>query len=75
MPNLKPTQIIAIGTTIVFGLPIVVGLVAGHFFGFWLGVASGGIVLLLVLFLGHRHMVKMVKEREKHPETEDRDDA
>jgi len=75
MTNLKPSQIIAIGAAIVFGLPIAVGLAVGHFFGFWFGVAAGGIVLLLVAFLGHRHMVKMAKEQEKHPETEDRDDA
>lgn len=65
MTNLKSSQIILIGAAIVFGVPITVGLVVGHLFGFWLGVASGGLVLLLVLFLGHRHMMKMVREQEK----------
>jgi len=70
MTNLKPSQIIAIGAAIVFGLPIAVGLVIGHFFGFWFGVASGGIALLFVAFLGHRHMVKMAKEQEKDTKEE-----
>lgn len=73
--NLTPRQIIAIGAAIVFGVPIIVGLVVGHFFGFWPGVASGGIVLLLIAFLARRQLMKRVREEEKHSETGDRDDA
>jgi Na+/H+ antiporter NhaC len=54
--NLTTGQIITIGVTIVFGLPLCVGLVVGHFLGFWFGVASGGLVLLFIAYLAQRWM-------------------
>jgi hypothetical protein len=73
--NLKLSQIIVIGAAIVFGLPIIVGLVVGHFFGLWLGVTSGGIVLLFVLFIVRRQLMKRAREQEKPLGTEDKSDG
>jgi membrane protein implicated in regulation of membrane protease activity len=65
MTNLKPSQIIIIGAAIVFGVPIIVGLVVGHFFGFWAGFASGAGLLLFVAYLGHRELMRRAREQEK----------
>jgi len=61
--NLTRGQIIAIGAAIVFGLPICAGIVAGYFFGFWLGVASAGLVLLFIGYLARR-WVKRANRKE-----------
>jgi hypothetical protein len=63
--NLTTGQIIAIGVAALFGLPICIGLVVGHFFGFWLGVASGGLVLLFIAYLAQRWMKRMGKQEKK----------
>lgn len=75
MANLKPSQIIAIGAAIVFGPPIIIGFIACHFLGFWLGVAISGIALLAFLFIMRRYLMKRARDQEKEAETEDRDDA
>jgi hypothetical protein len=62
--TLTHTQIIAIGSAIVFGLPLCAGLVVGHFFGFWLGVAFGGLVLLFIGYLAQR-WVKRANKKER----------
>ena len=62
--NLTHTQIIAIGSAIVFGLPLGVGLAVWHFFGFWLGVAAAGLVLLFIGYLAQR-WVKRVNKKEE----------
>jgi uncharacterized membrane protein len=66
-------QIIVIGVAIIFGLPICVGLAVGHFFGFWLGVASSGLVVLVVLFMAHRRIIKLAQQQETQLDTKDRD--
>lgn len=60
--NLTHAQIIAIGVAILFGLPICVGLVVWHFLGFWLGVTSGGLVLLLIAYLAQRWQKRISKQ-------------
>jgi len=60
--NLTQTQIIVVGVAVLFGLPICVGLVVGHFFGFWLGVIAAGLVLLLIAYLAQRWMKKISKQ-------------
>ena len=60
--NLTHAQIMVIGTVIVFGLPICVGLAIGYFFGFWFGVASAGLVLLFIAYLAQRWMKKITKQ-------------
>jgi len=65
MTNLKPSQIIVIGAAIVFGLPTAVGLVVGHFFGFWLGVAIAVMIFAFVAFLAHRQLMKKAQEQER----------
>jgi branched-subunit amino acid ABC-type transport system permease component len=62
--NLTHAQIIAIGSAIVFGLPLCAGLVAGHFFGFWLGVVAAGLVLLFIGYLAQR-WVKRANKKER----------
>jgi len=70
MGNLTPLQIVAIGAALVFGIPIAVGFVVGHFFGLWLGVASGGSVLLFIFIIAHRQLMKRTRE-EKETKEED----
>jgi len=70
MTNLKPSQIIVIGAAIAFGLPTAVGLVVGHFFGFWLGVTIAVLIFAFVMFLAHRQLMKGAQEQKR----EDRDD-
>ena len=60
--NLTHIQIIVIGVAILFGLPICIGLAIGYFFGFWFGVASAGLVLLLIAYLAQRWMKKISKQ-------------
>jgi len=60
--NLTHIQIIVIGVAILFGLPICVGLAIGYFFGFGFGIASGGLVLLLIAYLASRWMKKVSKQ-------------
>jgi hypothetical protein len=62
--NLTHSQVIAIGSAIVFGLPICVGLVVRHFFGFWLGVAAAGLVLLFIGYLAQRWVKRANKKGE-----------
>jgi hypothetical protein len=62
--NLTHTQIIAIGSAIVFGLPICAGLVVRHFFGFWLGVAAGGLVLLFIGYVAQRWVKRASKKED-----------
>ena len=62
--NLTHAQIIAIGSAIVFGLPLGAGIVVGHFFGFWLGVVAAGVVLLFIGYLAQR-WVKRVNKKEE----------
>jgi Na+/H+ antiporter NhaC len=52
--NLTYGQMIAIGVAILFGVPICLGIVAGYFLGFWLGVIVGGLALLLIAYLAQR---------------------
>lgn len=66
--NLTHTQIMVIGMAIVFGLPTCAGLVVGYFFGLWLGVASGGLVLLLIAYLAQRWLKRMGKQQEEDKE-------
>lgn len=68
--NLTHTQIIVIGVAALFGLPICVGLVVGHFFGFWPGVVSAGLVLLLIAYVAQRWTKRMGKQ-----DKEDRDET
>ncbi len=63
--NLTQAQIIVIGAAIVFGLPICVGLVVGHFVGLWFGVASGGSVLLFIAYLAQRRMRRISKQNKE----------
>jgi len=60
--SLTQTQIIVIGSAALFGLPIGIGLVVGHFFGFWFGVASGGLVLLFIAYIAQRWMKRMGRQ-------------
>lgn len=72
MTNLTPVQIIIVGATIVFGVPIAVGIVVGYFFGFWLGVLVGGLIFVGVLMLGHRRLTEMKRDKEdRHIPKED----
>ena len=70
MNNLTTRQIIAIGAAIIFGLPICVGLVVGHFLGFWFGVALGGLVLLFIAWLAKRWIKGTKQEKEDGGEKE-----
>jgi len=60
--KLTNKQIIAIGALVAFGLPICTGLAVGYFFGFWLGVASAGIVMVSIALLTHRYIRKIGAE-------------
>ena len=68
--NLKPIWIITIGGAIVFGLPTAVGLIVGHFFDLWLGIAVGVLIFVLVIFVAHRQLIKRAEQQER----EDRGD-
>jgi len=57
--NIKPIYAILIGAAIVLGFPIIVGLIAAHFTGIEIGVATGLILLVIILIMGHRYMVKI----------------
>jgi hypothetical protein len=71
--NLTHNQIIAIGSAILFGLPLCAGFVAGHFLGFWPGVMSGGLVLLFIVYLAQR-WVKGIGKQDNEPATKGSDD-
>ena len=66
MMNLTTSQIIAIGVGILFGVPLIVGIVVGHFFGFWPGVVAGGTVLLVIAFVAQRYMNKASKRQREN---------
>lgn len=61
MPN--PSQLVIIGIAIVFGLPIMVGLVLGHFFGFGTGVVAGVGLCALILAIAHRRLMRQGKDK------------
>lgn len=60
--NIQPIYAILIGAAIVLGLPIIVGLIAAYFVGIPVGALAGFILFLVILFLGHRYMVKIRKD-------------
>jgi uncharacterized membrane-anchored protein YhcB (DUF1043 family) len=63
--KLSTGQMIAIGGAITFGLPICIGLVVGHFLGFWLGVASSGLVLGFIGYLAQRWAKRTSKQQKE----------
>jgi len=59
--RLTTGQMIALGIAIVFGIPILAMIIAGRFVGFWGGVFIGGIIFVIIVAIGQRHMKKQSK--------------
>lgn len=47
--NLTPNRIIIIGAAVVFGIPIAIGIVVGHFHGWLIGVIAEVALLVFIL--------------------------
>lgn len=58
--NLTPTQVIIIGCTVVFGIPIAVGIVLGHFLGGPVGFIAGIVIFATILTIVHRQLTKKI---------------
>ena len=56
--NLTPIQIIIIGCTVVFGIPIAVGIVMGHFLGGPVGFIAGVTLFAAILTIAHKQLTK-----------------
>lgn len=63
MPN--PSQLVVIGIAIVFGVPIIAGIVIGHFFGFGTGLFAGVVLCALILAIAHRRTARQGKDKEQ----------
>ena len=58
---MKPWVIVVIGAAITFGLPAVVGIVVGHFFGWAYGLGVAGCMCVAVLWIAHRRLMGMAQ--------------
>jgi len=61
---MRPAQLIAIGIGIIFVTPVLLGLLVGHFFGTFVGAATGILWFAGVVAVGWRHMGKQAKDKE-----------
>ncbi len=64
MHNLSYQQIIVIGVACLFGIPICVGLVIGHFMGFWSGLATFALVIFIIALVAQRWWQKQNKGKD-----------
>lgn len=62
MGNLSRSQAIAIGVAALFGIPICIGLVVGHFEGFWAGVFVTVVAIAVIAFIAQRWWSKQQKQ-------------
>jgi putative Mn2+ efflux pump MntP len=75
MRNLSPQQILIIGAAIVFGLPVVIGLIVGHFYGGRAGIFSGLLLCVLILFMAHRKIMAQARRQKNEKSDEEKDDG
>jgi len=64
MANLKPSQTIAIGVACLFGIPICIGLVVGHFVGFWVGVVTTIVAIAFIAYIAQRWWQRQVRQNK-----------
>lgn len=73
MNNLSQRQIIAIGVVCLFGIPICLGLVVGHFAGFWVGALVTVVTIGVIAHIAQRWWQKQVRQKEGKDTKEDKD--
>lgn len=61
---MKPAQLIAIGIGIIFVTPVLLGLLVSHFFGTFVGAATGILWFVGVVAVGWRHMGKQANQQK-----------
>ena len=61
---MRPAQLIAIGIGLIFVTPVLLGLLVSHFFGAFVGAATGILWFVGVVAVGWRHMMKQTKDKE-----------
>lgn len=71
MVNLTPRQIIAIGAAIIFGPPIVLGLVLGYFVDWFAGIGGGMLLFLVIFAIAQTEICKRLRG-VKDPQDEDK---
>ena len=70
MVNLTPRQIILIGAAIVFGPPLLLGILLGHFVGWFTGIGAGIILFLVIVAIAS---VEIRKRLEQHKDSQNDD--
>jgi len=68
MANLKPSQTITIGVACLFGIPICIGIVVGHFAGFWVGVVTTIVAIAFIAYIAQRWWQKQQNKGKKDDE-------
>ena len=64
MNKLTTKQLITIGVACLFGIPICIGLVVGHFAGFWVGVIATVFTIAFIAFIAQRWWQKRARQNE-----------
>ena len=64
MNNLTRGQTIFIGVAALFGVPICIGLVVGHFAGFWIGLLSTVIAIAVIAAIAQRWWQRQQKQNK-----------
>lgn len=70
MVNLTPRQIILIGAAIVFGPPLLLGIILGHFVDWFAGIGGGILLFLVIVAIAS---VEIRKHLEQHKESQNGD--
>ena len=63
---MSPSKLLPIGIAIIFGPPIILGLVISHFHGGWMGVAVGVVSLGVILLVAYYWVMKHTKGGNKN---------
>ena len=71
MNNLTQRQTIALGIVFLFGIPICIGIVVGHFTNFLAGL---GITVLAIIIIAYITQRWWNKKASKNKEEDDRED-
>jgi len=65
MRNLTHGQTIVVGIAALFGIPVCVGLVVGHFLDVWAGVLVAVVIIAAVATIALRWSGKQAERRDK----------
>lgn len=58
-------KVVLFGAGVLFGIPIVVGLLVSVFAGMGAGILTGILAFVLILAMGWRRLKQIVKENER----------